>query len=92
MSSDKINELLGADLDQEIDDILGDDDLDMILGSANTGAQDFGIYSDDEKVFLNNKAFLEKNSPGQLDAHFLDLQEKLYSELENTLEDFSLVL
>jgi len=89
MSSKNINELLGANLDQEIDEILGDDDLDMLLGSPNV-EQDMGAYSDAEKVLLDNKSFLEKTSNHKLDAHFLDLQEKLYSELENTLEDFSL--
>ena len=101
MSSNNINDLLGADLDEEIDEILDDDDMDAILGSpsgsSNTAELD-GILggigdeylTDDEKVFLQNKNFIANTPPGQLDAHFLQMQEEVYSELENTLEDFSL--
>jgi len=95
-----INDLLGGDLDEEIDEILDDDDMDAILGSPSesAGHELDGILggigdeylNDDEKVFLQNKNFLADTPTGQLDAHFLQMQEEMYSELENTLEDFSL--
>ena len=98
MSSNNINDLLGADLDEEIDEILEDDDIDALLGPSGTPNTNEAILggigdeylSDEEKVFLQNKDFLANTPPGELDGHFLQLQEELYSELENTLEDFSL--
>ena len=80
LDEDEFDELLGAEDDDFDED---EDSLDELLGAIDTD-----YLSQEEQVFLKNKAFLDSHATSaDLDNFFMKFQETLYGAMIDYVGD-----